>query len=130
MLKSVAIGTILCVGFGLAFTSPAVAQGLGNYASGPGAYTANPYSSPPVSPYINLGINPSNGLSNYQSLVRPLIDEREAMQRQVATLQQLQQQMRQSQFGQATQDPNRQDPKERPWAKHFMQYSHYYGGLR
>jgi hypothetical protein len=124
MLKSLAIWTISCGGLGLALAAPTFAQG-------PGAYSVNPYSSPPISPYISLGFNPSNGLSNYQTLVRPLIEEREEMQRQTATLQQLQQQMRQGQIGQATKDPNRQDPKERPWAKHFMHYSHYYyDGLR
>jgi hypothetical protein len=129
MLKSVAILSILS-GIGLAFTTPALAQGQGGYGLGLGDYSANPYNSPPVSPYLNLGINPSSGLSNYQSLVRPMIDEREEMQRQTTTLQQLQLQVRHGQIGSALKDSKGQDPNERPGAKHFMHYSHYYSGLR
>jgi hypothetical protein len=129
MLKSVAVWTIFCA-FGMAFTTSAFAQGMGGYATGLGDYNANPYSSPPVSPYLNLGINPTNGLSNYQTLVRPMIDDREEMLRQTATLQQLQHQVRQGQIGTLTKDSKGQDSNERPGVKHFMHYSHYFSGLR
>jgi hypothetical protein len=129
MLKSVAVWTILS-GFGLAFATTAFAQGLGGYASGVGDYSMNPYSSPPISPYLNLGVNPNNGLSNYQTLVRPMIDEREEMLRQTATLQQLQRQVRHGQIGLVSKDSKGQDANERPGAKHFMHFSHYFSGLR
>jgi hypothetical protein len=129
MLKSVTVWTIVS-GLGLAFATPAFAQGLGGYAAGLGDYNMNPYSSPAVSPYLNLGVNPNNGLSNYQTLVRPMIDERAEMMRQTATLQQLQRQVRQGPIGTVSKDFKGQDPNERPGAKHFMHYSHYFSGLR
>jgi hypothetical protein len=125
MLKTVAVGTISCIALALVCSSPALAQNYGGYTPGPGPYNPNPYSSPAVSPYINLGVNPTTGLSNYQSLVRPLIDERETMLQQTATLQQLQRQMRQGQSGPASKEPG-----ARPTATHFMHYSHYFGGMR
>jgi hypothetical protein len=46
-----------------------------------------------VSPYVNL-TNGGNGLSNYQTLVRPLIEEREELNRQWAALDDLNRRVR------------------------------------
>ena len=62
---------------------------------------------PTVSPYLNLlnNINQLYGVPNYQSLVRPLLDQQNAIQRQGSSLQRLQQQLRESLFTQ----PSRED---------------------
>jgi hypothetical protein len=73
----------------------------------------------PVSPYLNLGTT-SSGVSNYQTLVRPLIEEREALRRQWAALEQINQDLR----GKSA------PPLRQPNAGHFMHYSHYYGAPR
>ncbi len=49
---------------------------------------ANPYwgrvaPSPTVSPYLNLSVD-ANGLSNYSSLVRPMLAQRELLAKQAA----------------------------------------------
>ena len=74
---------------------------------------------PTVSPYLNLGTT-SSGVSNYQTLVRPLIEEREALRRQWAALEQINQDLR----GKSA------PPLRQPNAGHFMHYSHYYGAPR
>ena len=48
-----------------------------------GSYYASAEARPTVSPYLNLGVT-ANGISNYQTLVRPLIEERRAIERQSA----------------------------------------------
>ena len=58
-----------------------------------GLYTGrsdNP-NGPTVSPYLNLlnNNNQLNGLPTYQSLVRPLLDQQSAIQRQGSSLQRL-----------------------------------------
>lgn len=73
----------------------------------------------PVSPYLNLGTT-SSGVSNYQTLVRPLIEEREALRRQWAALEQINQDLR----GKSA------PPLRQPNAGHFMHYSHYFGTNR
>jgi hypothetical protein len=83
-----------------------------------------PYGTPTVSPYLNLGTTP-DGISNYQSLVRPLIDEQEAVARQSAALQRLQRQVRgprEASRGPATEPKSRANSPGR-----FMYYSHYFG---
>jgi hypothetical protein len=85
------------------------------------------YSAPAVSPYLNLGYS-ANGLSNYQSLVKPMIDEREDLSRQSVSLQQLQRQLRN---GQGAEDPANRNRKTRSQTTvRFMHYSHFYEGLR
>ncbi len=126
MYKFFAITAIACGGIWLHIASPAWAQNLNGYDSG---Y----YVAPPVSPYLNLGVT-QNGLSNYQTLVRPLIDDREALMRQSIALQKLQQQQPRDPRGGQLNEPKRpdlnwQDPKSRPGSVRFY-YSHYYSGLR
>ncbi len=82
------------------------------------------YQTPTVSPYVNLAVN-SNGLSTYQTLVRPMIDDREAIRLQADTLQQMRQQMRNSREPKGGSPGTSTQPNAR-----FMHYSHFYGGAR
>ena len=119
MKQCIAIAVLSCAGLWLEPPSPAAAQNMAPY---------NPpiYTSPPTSPYLNLGVN-ANGLSNYQTLVRPMIEEQEMNRRQSAALQQLQRQ------GGAS--PHAPEPSEAAGRNgstrgqspvRFMHYSHYY----
>ena len=103
----------------LAAPSWAFAQGAGG-----GLYTGrsdNP-NGPTVSPYLNLlnNNNQLNGLPTYQSLVRPLVDQRDAIQRQGSSLQNLKQQVNAQGAGGAG--------VGRGTGVHsqFMYYSHFY----
>lgn len=83
---------------------------------------------PTVSPYLNL-LNLNNqqaSLPNYQTLVRPQLDQRQESQQQQRQIRQLNQQVSNidrrslnNQQGSATGHPTR-----------FMTYSHYYPGLQ
>jgi hypothetical protein len=79
-----------------------------------------------VSPYVNLTTN-GNGLSNYQTLVRPLIEEREELNRQWAALDDLNRKVR---GGPIPGGPgaNRGGAGGRNAAGvRYMHYSHYFG---
>ncbi len=90
----------------------------------------SPFSSPTVSPYLNLGETPS-GVSNYQSLVRPLIDGQDALSRQTATIQRLQRQLRDSREAKLGGGPPSAGNKPGVGsAGRFMYYSHYFGPQR
>jgi hypothetical protein len=84
--------------------------------------------SPPVSPYVNLGVN-ANGLSNYHTQVRPMIADREMMQRQSAALEQLNQRMRGTAANQAQREPL-ETTRGAPPRVRFMDYSRYFGTIR
>lgn len=124
---------IACGGFWLLAADRANSQGLrtfsGDRQQNVQPYFSASYASPPVSPYVNLGFN-SNGVSNYQTLVRPLIDDRAALWRQSVELEQLNQQVRGVGGG------NRRDvgaARSRTGAQsgvRFMHYSHYFGTIR
>jgi hypothetical protein len=90
-----------------------MAQAGGYY----GGTSDNPVG-PTVSPYLNLLGTNNFGVTNYQSLVRPLINQGNAIQRQGASLGALQQQFRSQGYrgGGAT-----------GHATFFMNYSHFYG---
>ncbi len=114
----------------LAVAAPRVA--LAQYGYMGGGYAAghsdNP-NGPTVSPYLNLLQN-NNVLgppSNYQSLVKPLIDQQSAIKRQGNSIQQLQQQM-----GSGGPAGNISGGRATGHASYFMNYSHYYtrGGRR
>jgi hypothetical protein len=94
---------------------PVSAQGWGG-----GASTNNP-NGPTVSPYLNLLSNNNPTVTNYQSLVKPLINQNDAIRRQGGAIQQLQnQQMQGGGVGTGTHS-------------YFMYYSHYFpagGGRR
>jgi hypothetical protein len=95
-----------------------------------GPYKSAIFSRPTVSPYLNLGTS-ANGLSNYQTLVRPLIAEREAIERQSDTLDRLD---RQIQGAAATGDWREVERISRSARSQqgvrFMHYSHYFGTVR
>jgi hypothetical protein len=131
---TVAVLTIACAGLWLQVERPAVAQGLGvngaNASVRRDAYGRVTYTNPPVSPYVNLGFNP-NGLSNYQTLVRPMIDEREALRWQSEILQPSRQTRNDPRDGHDRRDSKAEDSKPgAPGSVRFMHYSHFYGGLR
>jgi hypothetical protein len=67
-----------------------------------------------------------NGLSNYQVLVKPMLDEQDALSVQAANMAQLQQKLRQG--GQIVADPNAKDSYSHTKTVRFMNYSHFYGG--
>ena len=71
MRRPIIIFTIVCGGAWLP-TTVAVAQNMG------GTYSNYTYTPPVVSPYLNLTMN-ANGLSNYQSLVKPMLDEQDVL---------------------------------------------------
>ncbi len=70
---------------------------------------------PTVSPYLNLLQNNNRGITNYQSLVKPLINQNDALRRQGGAIQQLQQQQYQTGGGRGT-----------GVHSYFMYYSHFY----
>jgi hypothetical protein len=117
MLKSIAIIAVVGGSALMCSVSAARSQGVAN------AYNAGTYTRPTISPYLNLGVTPS-GLSNYQMLVKPMLDEQDALSVQSANMAQLQQKLRQG--VQAT-DPNAKDPYSRTKTVRFMNYSHFYG---
>ncbi len=88
--------------------SSAAAQSLGI-----GGGTSNNPNGPTVSPYLNLLQNNNPDITNYQSLVKPLINQNDALRRQGGAISQLQQQ--QSYGGGGT-----------GIHSYFMFYSHYY----
>jgi hypothetical protein len=126
MWKSHVLCSLVAAGLWVSEGSMAVAQVRNPYLAASNRDLQNQvvYSSPTVSPYVNLGFN-ANGVSNYQSLVKPMIDDREAIRLNAGTLQQLRQQMRDSR------EPKGGSPGTRaPVNSRFMHYSHFYGGAR
>ena len=133
MWKSTIV-TILCGGSWLLAAPAASGQIMRPFDAGrlPAArpYSTAAYSKLPVSPYVNLGFN-ANGLSNYQTLVRPLIEEREALGRQSAALERLNQQMRGVRTAGFRHDvEGTAQPARRRSGVRFMYYSHYFGTVR
>jgi hypothetical protein len=75
---------------------------------------------PTVSPYLNLLGSNNFGVTNYQSLVRPLINQGSAIQNQGASLSNLQQAFGAQYYG------GRRGGATTGHATFFMNYSHYY----
>ncbi len=118
MIWTFAVLSSVACGVGTARCWAQQPTGMNSTPRSPFANTG--YNRPTVSPYINLGTN-SNGLSNYQTLVKPMIDDRQALERQNAALSQLQRQR-----GIAPQsNPRDADPNGRQGVRYFH-YSHYY----
>ena len=93
-----------------------------------GLYTGrsdNP-NGPTVSPYLNLlnNNNQLNGMPTYQSLVRPLLDQQSAIQRQGNSLQRLQQQVNTPGGGGSGAG------RSTGHSTSFMYYSHFYPAPR
>ena len=109
---------ILIIGFGTLLTSISTAT---LNAQDP---TTQVYASPRVSPYLNLGVS-SSGLSTYPTLVRPMIDDQQAIARQSAEIDRLQRQVRGGRDVQArTAKPA--DARAAASSGRFMNFSHYY----
>lgn len=103
-------------------TLPALAQQPGR---------ADDYSpaapAPTVSPYVNLGFN-TNGLSNYQSLIRPMLDSREAATHRTTRIHPARTNVRGASQRREIQGPA--GPPESSVSQRFLNYSHYYGVAR
>ena len=100
-----------------------MAQGaLGGYYQG---HSDNP-NGPTVSPYLNLLQNNSvfSQASNYQSLVKPLIDQNAAIQRQGGAINRLQQQVNPGASS------GRGGGRGTGHTTYFMNYSHYYPAMK
>ncbi len=98
-----AVAGILC----LSSLSSATAQGFG------GGGSSNNPNGPTVSPYLNLLQNANPDITNYQSLVKPLINQNDALRRQGGAIQALQQQGNYGSGGTGIHS-------------YFMYYSHFY----
>lgn len=120
MYQSTATLLILCIGAWIQTTARADAQvARGN------PYVAESAPSSTVSPYLNLGVGP-NGLSNYPSLVRPLLNQREQLARQATAAQRLR-----PRFGApANANASSETPADLARQRRFLNYSHYYSGVR
>ena len=130
MQNSIVRGTTVGAVFFLLLSSSAIAQVRSAGTVTRDVFGRAAYSSPTVSPYVNLGTNP-NGLSNYQTLVRPMLDEREAKRAQdeaihVARLQSRDTRDRREGAAVRSEDA----PRSGQAPVRFMHYSHYYSGIR
>ncbi len=114
----------------VASTSVAQTRATYNAENGPGRdyYNRRGASNLTVSPYVNLGLN-ANGLSNYQTLVRPMIDQREYSRAQTEQLQQPRPAARSARDTREAADESAENAKPRASVR-FMHYSHFYGGIR
>lgn len=132
MLGRLTFLSIIGGGLCLLMASTAVAQSRARYNSenGPGRdfYNNRGTSNLTVSPYVNLGINP-NGLSNYQTLVRPMIEQREYSRAQTEQLQPPRPAARTSRNTREQADESAEIAKPRASVR-FMHFSHFYGGIR
>ncbi|MEX0679721.1 MAG: hypothetical protein WD063_21810 [Pirellulales bacterium] len=75
---------------------------------------------PTVSPYLNLLQNNGFGVTNYQSLVKPLINQGNAIQQQGHSIGNLQRQVSQQAYGAGG------TRRGTGHATYFMNYGHYY----
>jgi hypothetical protein len=102
----------------IVFAMPRLAAAQNNYRGS----SDNP-NGPTVSPYLNLlqNNNQLNGMPTYQSLVRPLVDQRSAIQRQGNSLSQLQQQVNTQSFA-----GNAGSRGATGHTSHFMNHSHFF----
>lgn len=123
-MRKLAAIAVVCGVICLDLALPAVAQERPT-----NVYAATAPINPSVSPYLNLGVN-SNGLSNYQTQVLPLLNERDAFAQQAAISQRLQHQVRQQPGGRGASESNGQAANDRNSGRRFMNYSHYFGGGR
>ena len=119
-VRNILIATTLVV---ISMAVPRLAHAQLGY-QGFGGHSDNP-NGPTVSPYMNLlqNNNQLNGAPTYQSLVKPLIDQRNAIQRQGSSLQNLQQQVN---SGGGSGGGGGHGTGH---ATSFMNYSHYYPRL-
>lgn len=109
----------------LAVVCVTTATSVGQQPNG-NSYFANVGPAPTVSPYLNLGVN-EYGISNYPSLVRPLLNQRDAQAKQAMAMARARVQ---SHGRDARPGNGAGDEQNNRRASHFMSYSHYYGGTR
>lgn len=83
---------------------------------------------PAVSPYLNLVNNTQNGITNYQSLVKPLVQQQATNRRQGTAINQLQKQVAASRPTSGAQGSD----ALRPTGHHstYQNYSHFYPTLQ
>ncbi len=132
MLKRLTVLSSLGAGLWLFAASNVVAQSGSPYnsASGPGRAYSYERGTPnlTVSPYVNLGVN-TNGISNYQTLVRPMIDQREYSRAQTEQLQPPRPATRIARNTRDSVDDSAEIGRPKPSVR-FMHFSHFYGGFR
>jgi len=116
---------IVAAALSLAIVSLTAATSMAQQPTG-NSYFANIGPAPTVSPYLNLGVN-EYGISNYPSLVRPLLNQRDAQAKQAMAIERARIQSR-GRDGRPTSGGGYEQNDRRP--SHFMSYSHYYGGTR
>jgi hypothetical protein len=109
--QGVLLAAAACI-VALAMPRLVIAQGI----PFPGGHSDNP-NGPTVSPYLNLLQNNSQGFNSYQTMVKPIIDQNSALQRQGGAIQQLQQQVN---------NPAGGGRRGTGHATYFMNYSHFY----
>ena len=114
MLKSFRVGLVAC-GVLIAMSETVFSQ----------ESATTPYTSPRVSPYLNLGVNAS-GLSTYPTLVRPMIDDQDAIARQSAEIDRLERQLRSGRGAQNRGAASRDSKGTGGGPARFMNYSHYF----
>jgi hypothetical protein len=105
---------------GICFLLPATA--LAQYQGGLYMGRSDNPVGPTVSPYLNLTQNNIGSPTNYQSLVKPLIDQGNAIQRQGNSINRLQQQVYSGAGGGGGRGTGH--------ATFFMNYSHFYPRTR
>ncbi len=127
MIYTLAKATLLGGFCWLAATSTSAAQTMRPFDP-PGRNRLNSAmeSRPTVSPYINLA-NGTSGLSNYQTLVRPLIEEREELNRQWTELERINKQLTGMTGSAERPESRRMGTGQRSTAVRYMHYSHYFG---
>ncbi|REK17967.1 MAG: hypothetical protein DWQ37_05455 [Planctomycetota bacterium] len=116
MMSKILALTLACVALWIAAPQTAEAQLIGGYRGS----SDNP-NGPTVSPYLNLLQSNQFGVTNYQSLVRPLIDQSTAINRQGNSLNRLQQQ-----FNSQPAATSAGGPVQTGRPSFFMFYSHFY----
>ena len=121
MPKSTGVIMVVISAIWLQSAAPATAQNML-------PFDTVPYTSSAVSPYLNLGIN-QYGVSNYQSLVKPMIEDREALTSQSVNIQRLQQQLRESKLNTNQNESRGKSSKTSAASVRFMHYSHFFNSL-
>jgi hypothetical protein len=109
-------------------TAPAWLAGQAPYSPAPRASRwSDATPAPPVSPYLNLTNRGTNAAMNYQSLVRPMLEQRAAQQRQAALAQSPPPTPNWRQPATRTANAARRSYGDTP---RYRNLSHYYRGLR
>jgi hypothetical protein len=123
-----AMSAVVCGMVWLSLTATSSAQVMRPFDSPSRGRYAPMESRQTVSPYVNL--TNGNGLSNYQTLVRPLLEERDELNRQWAALDDLNRRVRGTPMS-GNQGPNRAGTGAgSATGVRYMHYSHYFGTTR